>query len=118
MLAEGANGPTTPEADEILAASDIFVIPDVLCNAGGVTVSYFEWVQDIQQLMWSEEQVNQKLKELMLRSFGNVAQALQRPQDGDAHRGADARRAKGRARKTAPRACSRKQCARLFRLTA
>src|SRR4051812_44238763 len=72
VLAEGANGPTTPEADEILAASDVFVIPDVLCNAGGVTVSYFEWVQDIQQLMWSEDQVNQKLKELMLRSFGNV----------------------------------------------
>jgi glutamate dehydrogenase (NAD(P)+) len=72
VLAEGANGPTTPEADEILADSDVFVIPDVLCNAGGVTVSYFEWVQDIQQLMWSEEQVNQKLKELMLRAFGNV----------------------------------------------
>src|SRR5439155_15492377 len=52
VLAEGANGPTTPEADAILADSDIYVIPDVLCNAGGVTVSYFEWVQDIQQLMW------------------------------------------------------------------
>jgi glutamate dehydrogenase (NAD(P)+) len=72
ILAEGANGPTTPEADAILADSDIFVIPDVLCNAGGVTVSYFEWVQDIQQLMWSEDQVNAKLRELMLRSFGQV----------------------------------------------
>ncbi len=72
ILAEGANGPTTPEADAVLAGSDIFVIPDVLCNAGGVTVSYFEWVQDIQQLMWSEDQVNQKLRELMLRSFGQV----------------------------------------------
>src|SRR5262245_26153342 len=72
VLAEGANGPTTPEADEILGASDVFVIPDVLCNAGGVTVSYFEWVQDIQQLMWSEDQVNQKLRELMLRAFSNV----------------------------------------------
>src|SRR5262249_3184454 len=69
ILAEGANGPTTLEADAILSRSDIFVIPDVLCNAGGVTVSYFEWVQDIQQLMWSEEMVNQKLQELMLRSF-------------------------------------------------
>ncbi len=69
VLAEGANGPTTPEADAILADSDIFIIPDVMCNAGGVTVSYFEWVQDIQQLMWSEAQVNQKLQELMLKSF-------------------------------------------------
>ncbi len=72
VLAEGANGPTTPEADAILAASDIFIIPDVLCNAGGVTVSYFEWVQDIQQFLWSEQQVNQKLEELMLRAFQQV----------------------------------------------
>ncbi len=72
ILAEGANGPTTPEADAILADSDIFIIPDVICNAGGVTVSYFEWVQDLQQLMWSEEMVNQKLQELMLRAFHQV----------------------------------------------
>jgi glutamate dehydrogenase (NAD(P)+) len=72
VLAEGANGPTTPGADEILQGSDIFVIPDVLCNAGGVTVSYFEWVQDIQQLMWSETQVNEKLRELMLQAFARV----------------------------------------------
>jgi glutamate dehydrogenase (NAD(P)+) len=72
ILAEGANGPTTPEADAVLARGDIFVVPDVLCNAGGVTVSYFEWVQDIQQLMWSEEQVNQRLQELMLRAFHQV----------------------------------------------
>ena len=77
VLAEGANGPTTPDADAILAGSDIFIIPDVLCNAGGVTVSYFEWVQDIQQLMWSEDQVNHKLRELMLRAFGQVRRLAQ-----------------------------------------
>jgi glutamate dehydrogenase (NAD(P)+) len=72
VLAEGANGPTTPDADAVLAGTDVFVIPDVLCNAGGVTVSYFEWVQDIQQLMWSERQVNDKLRELMLAAFARV----------------------------------------------
>src|SRR6185312_9720962 len=68
----GANGPTTPEADEIVQAKGIYVIPDILCNAGGVTVSYFEWVQDIQQFLWTEEQVNHKLQELMLRAFHQV----------------------------------------------
>jgi glutamate dehydrogenase (NAD(P)+) len=72
ILAEAANGPTTPDADAILANSDVFVIPDVVCNAGGVTVSYFEWVQDIQQLWWSETQVNERLQELMRRAFHQV----------------------------------------------
>lgn len=72
ILAEAANGPTTPEADAIIRKSDIYLIPDILCNAGGVTVSYFEWVQDIQQLLWSEEQVNHKLYELMINAFRRV----------------------------------------------
>jgi glutamate dehydrogenase (NAD(P)+) len=72
VLAEGANGPTTPEADEVLAGTDIFIIPDILCNAGGVTVSYFEWVQDVQQFLWSEAMVNQKLEELMLGAYHRV----------------------------------------------
>ena len=55
-----------------MPGSDIFVIPDILCNAGGVTVSYFEWVQDLQQFMWGEEQVNDQLKKLMLRAFHRV----------------------------------------------
>jgi glutamate dehydrogenase (NAD(P)+) len=72
ILAEGANGPTTPDADRVLAPSDTFVIPDVLCNAGGVTVSYFEWVQDLQQYFWNEDEVNAKLRELMLKAFRRV----------------------------------------------
>lgn len=72
VLAEAANGPTTPDADLALKDSDIYIIPDVLCNAGGVTVSYFEWVQDIQQFFWSEETVNEKLEELMLKAFHRV----------------------------------------------
>jgi glutamate dehydrogenase (NAD(P)+) len=72
ILAEGANGPTTPDADRILANSDIFIIPDVLCNAGGVTVSYFEWVQDIQQFLWDEQEVNERLRDLMQKAFNRV----------------------------------------------
>jgi glutamate dehydrogenase (NAD(P)+) len=72
ILAEGANGPTTPAADAILDQSDIFIVPDILCNAGGVIVSYFEWVQDLQRLLWSEAEVNDRLAALLTRSFNEV----------------------------------------------
>jgi glutamate dehydrogenase (NAD(P)+) len=74
ILCEGANGPTTPLADEILAGKKIFVIPDILANAGGVTVSYFEWVQDRQGFFWNEPLVNQRLEEIMVESFDAVQQ--------------------------------------------
>ena len=72
VIVEGANGPTSPFADDILYDKGIFVIPDVLANAGGVTVSYFEWVQNIQKLFWTEDDVNQKLDQIMTRSFKEV----------------------------------------------
>ena len=72
ILCEGANGPTTPLADEILADKKVFVIPDILANAGGVTVSYFEWVQDRQGFFWNEPLVNQRLAEIMVESFDAV----------------------------------------------
>jgi glutamate dehydrogenase (NAD(P)+) len=74
ILCEGANGPTTPLADEVLAGKNIFVIPDILANAGGVTVSYFEWVQDRQGFFWNEQLVNQRLEEIMTESFDAVVE--------------------------------------------
>jgi glutamate dehydrogenase (NAD(P)+) len=72
IVAEGANGPTTPEGDEVLYDRGIFLIPDVLANAGGVTVSYFEWVQDLQNLFWDVTEINAKLEKIMVRSFHEV----------------------------------------------
>jgi glutamate dehydrogenase (NAD(P)+) len=72
VLAEGANGPTTPEADAILRDKGIFVIPDILANAGGVVVSYFEWVQDLQNFFWSEEEVHKKLQDILVKAFHQV----------------------------------------------
>jgi glutamate dehydrogenase (NAD(P)+) len=72
ILAEGANGPTTAAADEILASNKVFVIPDILCNAGGVTTSYFEWVQDRQGYFWKESVVNEQLADIMINSFNDV----------------------------------------------
>jgi glutamate dehydrogenase (NAD(P)+) len=78
ILAEGANGPTTPEADAILADKGIFVIPDILANAGGVVVSYFEWVQGLQNFFWSEQEVNEKLSDILVKAFHQVLEMSQR----------------------------------------
>ena len=72
MVLEAANGPLTPEADAVLAERGITVIPDILANAGGLVVSYFEWVQDIQSFFWEEEEINERLRRLMVRAFGEV----------------------------------------------
>ena len=78
VIAEGANGPTTPEADQILFGRGIFVVPDILANAGGVTVSYFEWVQNLQELLWSEEEISDRLTRILKRSFAEVLNISQR----------------------------------------
>ncbi len=72
LVVEAANGPTTPAADDLLAERDILVVPDVIANAGGVTVSYFEWVQDFSSFFWSEDEINQRLVRLMREAFATV----------------------------------------------
>jgi glutamate dehydrogenase (NAD(P)+) len=74
IISEGANGPMSSEAQQYLESQGVFIIPDVLANAGGVIVSYFEWVQGVQQFFWSEKEVNEKLAEVMLRAFNRVAE--------------------------------------------
>lgn len=78
LVGEGANGPTTPEADKILSDKGIMLLPDVLANSGGVTVSYFEWVQALQAYFWSEREVNIKLRDILERSFNTVLQTSRR----------------------------------------
>ena len=73
MMVEGANGPTTPDADEILHEKGIHVVPDIIANAGGVVVSYFEWVQNLQHFRWDEREVNDRLGRIMRKAFREVA---------------------------------------------
>lgn len=74
IVVEGANGPTTPEADDILTEKGVYVVPDVLANAGGVTVSYFEWVQDFSSFFWTEEEINHRLERLMREAYRAVSE--------------------------------------------
>jgi glutamate dehydrogenase (NAD(P)+) len=86
ILAEGANGPTTLEADAILREKEIFVLPDILANAGGVVVSYFEWVQDLQNFFWTAEEVNKKLRDLLVKAFYAVLNMSQKERVDMRHR--------------------------------
>jgi len=72
FVAEGANGPTTPEADIILEDKGVFIVPDILCNAGGVTSSYFEWVQDLQSFFWTENEIDERLERILVEAFRDV----------------------------------------------
>jgi glutamate dehydrogenase (NAD(P)+) len=78
IIAEGANGPITPEADDILQKKGVFIIPDILCNAGGVIVSYLEWVQDLQSFFWPVEEINHKLENLMIKGFEGVLETAEK----------------------------------------
>ena len=80
LIAEAANGPTTPDADRIMFKNSKFMIPDILCNAGGVTVSYFEWVQDLNRDHWTEQEVNDKLKGIMVKAFQETLAIARREQ--------------------------------------
>ncbi len=90
IVVEGANAPTLPDADAVLRERRVFVVPDILANAGGVIVSYFEWVQDLQSFFWSEEEINERLERIMVRSFREVL-AVSQDKQVDLRTGALAR---------------------------
>ena len=104
MIAEGANGPTSLEADAILAERGIPILPDILTNAGGVTVSYFEWVQDLGRLFWGRDEIREKLEEKMNDAFDRVWDISQGARRHAPDRGARRRDPRGcvRARRTRP----------------
>ena len=77
LILEAANGPVSPEADEILVRKGVTVVPDIIANAGGVTVSYFEWVQDLQSFFWEEKEINERLEHIMTASFETAWEASQ-----------------------------------------
>jgi glutamate dehydrogenase (NAD(P)+) len=80
LIVEGANSPTTPTADEILTGNGVHIVPDVMANAGGVVVSYFEWVQNLQHFRWEEDEVNERLRKIIRRAYDEVSE---KAHDGD-----------------------------------
>jgi glutamate dehydrogenase (NAD(P)+) len=77
LIVEGANGPTTPEADDIFRDRGITVVPDILANSGGVIVSYFEWVQDLQSFFWDEDEIIRQLERLLIKSYDTTARTAE-----------------------------------------